>query len=273
MELTGSNRDAHVIGEELQPGKSNYFRGRDPAQWRTNVPTYGRVRYRQVYAGIDLVYYGNQRRLEYDFVVAPGADPKAIRLAFQGAERLFVDPDGNLVLKLQDGHLTLHRPVAYQEINGSRHTVNSAFEMLAANGVGFSLGPYDQSRPLIVDPVIGYSSYLGGGSDETPYAIAVDSAGNAYVTGLTYSASFPTTAGAFQETGIGADAFVTKLNASGSGLVYSTYISGSHIEWGTGIAVDPSGNAFVAGKTFSSDFPTTVGAYEKRRCPAAVMHL
>ena len=275
MKLVGANPAAQVTGLEQLPGKSNYFIGNDPAKWRTNVPTYAKVRYGNVYSGIDLVYYGNQRQLEYDFVVAPGADPRDIRLAIQsrdreGAVALRIDGEGDLVLESEGSELRLHQPVIYQEISGARQRIGGNFVVHGTPGqvhgkpgqvqggrqVGFEVARYDASKPLIIDPVLTYSTYLGGSNGDEGLGIAVDSSGNAYVTGWTSSTNYPTT-NAFQAaTGGLQDAFVTKLNAAGSALVYSTYLGGSGGETGFGIAVDSSGNAYVTGQTQSSNFPT-----------------
>ena len=286
MKLAGANPSPQVSGVEELPGKSNYFIGNDATKWRTNVPTYAKVRYENVYPGIDLVYYGNQRQLEYDFVVAPGADPSTIRLAFpvsnptrdsnpsrdsdgavppranqspdrKGGVALRIDPQGDLLLDPNATDLRLHRPVIYQEINGARQRIAGNFVTNNLNEVGFEVARYDASKPLIIDPVLSYSTYLGGSSSEQGYGIAVDSSGNAYVTGETYSTNFPT-ANAFQPAygGVNSEAFVTKLNATGSALVYSTYLGGSDQDMGRGIAVDSSGNAYVTGSTISTNFPT-----------------
>src|ERR1035441_8986022 len=269
MKLLGANAPASVTGADALPGKSNYFIGSDPNQWRTNVPTYGAVKYAAVYPGIDLVYHGNQRLLEYDFLVAPGADPQAIGIRFQGARKLSVNREGALVIGLGGSEVIEPAPVVYQEIGGQRQTVAGRYVLRGRGRVGFSVAEYDRSQPLVIDPTLVYSTYLGG--SDRANAIAVDASGNAYVTGITWSLNFPTTPGAFQTTLGGAeDAFVTKLNATGSALGYSTYLGGGVCEGvidggsdgGSGIAVDASGNAYVTGTTYSSDFPTTPGAFQ-----------
>src|SRR5258706_347616 len=264
MSLVGAAREPVVTGLDELPGKANYFIGKDRSNWRTNVPTYAKVQYRNVYPGVDLVYYGNQRQLEYDFVVAPGADTKKIALRFRGADKLEIDVEGNLVLRTAGGDIHQHKPVIYQEIDGFRREVAGGYVRKGADRVGFQLAAYDTTRPLIIDPVVlSYSTYLGGGAGDFSNGIAVDAAGNAYVTGFTASSDFPTTAGTFQPNFGGAGgAFVTKLNPTGSALVYSTYLGGSGADWGNGIAVDSGGNAYVTGITFSTDFPTTAGAFQ-----------
>jgi hypothetical protein len=263
MQLQGANARASVTGADALPGKSNYFIGSDPNQWRTNVPTYAAVKYASVYPGIDLVYHGNQRLLEYDFLVAPGADPQAIGIRFQGARKLTVNLEGALVIGLGGSEVIEPAPVVYQEIGGQRQTVAGRYVLRGRGRVGFSVAEYDRSQTLVIDPTLVYSTYLGGSGADGGNAIAVDASGNAYVAGLTLSSDFPSTPGALQTTSGGDyDVFVTKLNAAGSALVYSTYLGGSGYEAAGGIAVDASGNAYVTGETVSTNFPTTPGAFQ-----------
>src|SRR5438876_782482 len=269
MTFAGANPDPRVTGLEELPGKANYFIGNDPANWRTSVPTYAKVRYADLYPRIDLLYYGNQRQLEYDLVVRPGADPTRIVLDIQGADRLQVDAQGDLVLQTTVGPIRQRKPVIYQELDGVRKDIPGGYVLKGEHQVGFKVAAYDASQALVIDPVLSYSTYLGGSGEDRDPAIAVDAAGNAYVTGHTESRNFPTTTGAFQ-TGFGGgamssgqgDAFVTKLNPAGSALVYSTYLGGSGPDDGKGIAVDAAGNAYVTGSTASSNFPTTIGAFQ-----------
>ncbi len=263
MRLEGANARPQMVGLEELSGKSHYFLGNDPAAWRTNIPTYARVSYQEVYRGIDLVYYGNQGRLEFDFVVAPGADPGAIRLRFQGAVGLAIDAQGDLILATAGGDIRLHKPVVHQEVEGGRREIAGAYVLKEGDEVGVDVAVYDTGKPLIIDPVLSYSTYLGGRGADQGLGIAVDASGNAYVTGVTESVNFPTTAGAFQPTLRGfTDVFVTKLNPTGSALVYSTYLGGSGSDFGSGIALDASGNAYVTGSTSSVNFPTTAGAFQ-----------
>lgn len=267
MNLEGAIARPIVSGRDKLPGKSHYFIGRDPADWHVNLPTYARVHYAAVYPGIDLVYYGNQGQLEYDFVVAPGADPRQIDLRFTGAERIEIDDHGTLVLVAAGINIRHQKPFFYQKWGGERRPVAGHFVLKGADRVGFEVAAYDTARPLIIDPVLlKYATYLGGSEDDSGLGIAVDKAGNAYVTGSTSSIDFPTSGGAFQPTRAGSDsttdAFVSKLNANGSGLVYSTYLGGDGNDGSAGIAVDAAGNAYVSGSTTSEDFPTTPGAFQ-----------
>src|SRR6266850_3198159 len=270
MKLVGANPAPKISGVDELPGKTNYFIGNDPKKWRTNVPTYAKVNYQRVYPGVDLVYHGTQGKLEYDFVVAPGADPGVIRLSFEGAERLELGAQGDLVLRTAAGELRQHKPVVYQEVAGARHAVSGSYVSRGQSEVGFEIARYDASQPLIIDPVLSYSTYLGGGNFDEGLGIAVDSAGNAYVAGGTDSTNFPTTPTAFQTTFGGGtcfggpcfDAFVTKLNPTGTARVYSTFLGGGDSDTGNAIALDSSGNAYVTGGTGSADFPTTPGAFQ-----------
>ncbi|TMI08125.1 MAG: hypothetical protein E6H40_12740 [Betaproteobacteria bacterium] len=255
MSVVGAAPKPLVSGLDELPGKANYLIG-NPAKWRTNVPTYAKVHYRAVYPGIDLVYYGNQRQLEYDFVVSPGADPEKIVLGFQGAERLEINAEGELVLHAAGEVIRQRVPVIYQEINGVRTKIEGRYVLKDAHRVGFQVAAYDPSRPLVIDPTLVYATYLGSSGWDYGSGIAVDAAGSAYVTGSTSSADFPT-ANALQAAKAGfQNAFVTKLNPTGSALVYSTYLGGSGGDGGTGIAVDAAGSAYVTGSTSSIDFPT-----------------
>ncbi len=192
VQLVGANAQPQVVGLDQQPGVSNYFIGNDPSQWYTGVANYGKVEYQDVYPGINLVYYGNQQQLEYDWVVAPGADPSVITLGFQGADGMTLDAAGNLVLHTAGGDLVEDAPVVYQESYGVHSAVSGQYVMQGNNQVGFVVGAYDSSKPLIIDPVLSYSTYLGGSNYEEGKGIAVDGSGNAYVTGYTYSTDFPT---------------------------------------------------------------------------------
>jgi hypothetical protein len=279
MQFAGANSEAKITGLEKLPGIVNYFIGNDPKEWQTNIPTYAKVRHKNVYPGVDLVYYGNQHQLEYDFVVRPGADPNLIKLAFQGAEDVRIDAQGDLILQVSGGEVRLLKPNVYQTVNGKKQFIDGRYILQASQNderltnnvernlvavqVGFQVAAYDTSKPLIIDPVLFYSTYLGATGDDFGFSIAVDGSGNAYVTGMTGSIDFPTTLGAFQTTyGGNSDVFVTKLNPTGSGLVYSTYLGGNSADQGNDIAVDAVGNAFLTGYTGSANFPTSAGAFQ-----------
>ena len=255
LAFAGSNQRSPVEGLDLQPGRSNYLLGNDPAKWHTGVPQYARVKYRGVYPGVDLIYYGNQGRLESDYVLAPGADPKQIALRVEGADSLKINSAGDLVLATSAGEVLLHQPFAYQESNGARQEIASNFVQRGPRTIGIQVASYDSARPLIVDPVLVYATYLGGtGTNDRAFGIAVDSQGNAYVTGLTTSTDFPTQGPLPTGSGLNGStqaAFVTKLNATATApLVYSTYLGGSSgMSNGAGIAVDSAGDAFVTGGT------------------------
>ena len=322
MKLIGANSQATVTGLAELPGKSNYFIGNDPKKWRTDVPNYAQVRYQGVYPGIDLVYYGNQGQLEYDFVVAPGADPRAITLdvgaglapptiaavsdrrpavgtpphhpSAQPAAPLRLAANGDLVLRLNGGEIRFHKPVVYQDVDTDmlralaplthryavpplpasgeragvrglaplRHYLDGRYVLMAGNQVSFQVGAFDKAEPLIIDPVLTYSSYLGGSNIDEGDGIAVDGMGNAYLTGLTSSPNFPIVNqipgacnGTCGETGSSSVAFVTKVDAAGNALVYSSFIGGSGGNGGSGIAVDGSGSVYLTGGTGSADFP------------------
>jgi hypothetical protein len=255
MKLRGANPAAEVTGVDELAGTSNYFIGNDPAKWRTGVPTYAKVKYAGIYSGIDLVYYGNQRQLEYDFIVAPGADPRRIAFDVRGAKRILRDARGDLVLKIGQGEIRWHRPVVYQQKDGARQLVAAKYAITDTGRVGFEVAKYDASRSLYIDPLI-YSTYLGGSGYDYGFGVALDSAGNAYVTGWTASTDFPTMNPSQPANGGQYDAFVSKINPTGSALVYSTYLGGSGSDGGQGIAVDAEGNAYITGGTTSTDFPT-----------------
>jgi hypothetical protein len=263
MRLVGGNLKPEIVAGNEVPGVINYYSGSDPKNWHTGVKQYSSVSYRNIYPGVNMVFHGAQRQLEFDFVVSPGAEPKTIGLGFKGTQKLSTDASGNLILASSAGDVVLHKPVAYQEKDGKRELVDAAFQLKSGNQVGLNLGAYDRREELVIDPSLSYSTYLGGTAEDDAYAIAIDGTGNAYVTGQTKSTNFPTAPGAYSSTNKGGfDVFVSKLAANGSSLSYSTYIGGSLDDSGNAIAVDGSGNAYVAGGTNSStDFPTH-GAFQ-----------
>ena len=264
MSVIGANGTARTVGLERAPGVVNYFVGNDPARWRTRISTYSRVRYEDVYAGIDLEYYGDHGELEYDFIARPGADPNTIRLQFDGADNIHVDSTGDLVLAKAGRQFRQRKPYAYQNIAGNKREVSATYRLIGSDRVAFDLGPYDSTRTLVIDPVLVYSTYLGGSNTDQNFAIAVDAAGAAYTTGITNSTDFPTSPAAFDSTFNGGsfDVVVTKVDPSGSFLIYSTYLGADGFDVGYSIAVDPFGSAHIAGWTNSARFPTTVGAFD-----------
>jgi hypothetical protein len=295
MRFAGANPQAEMVGLDKLPGIVNYLLGEDPTKWRTNIPTYQKIEYTDVYPGIDLVYYGNQGQLEYDLVVAPGADPKQIRLAFEGVETIDVDSQGDLLLTVPQSStdtmgatatLRMHKPVVYQrDAHGHKHLLAGTYVLLASQAsphrpipagrhpsdtthVVFQVASYNASQPLIIDPVLSWATYLGGSGLDDGFAIAVDQEGQAYVTGRTFTpgSGFPGTASSLIQSmfsgGTQSDAFVTKINAAGTALIYSTYLGGIGGDEGRGIAVDQAGQAYVTGETSTpgSGFPGTAGS-------------
>jgi len=266
VQLHGAADKPTVAGLEELPDTANYFLGNDPSQWHTGIPTYAQVQYQAVYPGIDMVYHANQGQLEDDFVVGPGVDPSVIRLAVAGAEQVQLDDAGELVVHVPGGQLRQAAPVIYQDGPQGRQVVAGSYVLNDLGEIGFGVSAYDATRPLIIDPVLVYSTFLGGNGDDNGLAIAVDAGGNAYVSGFTEStAGFPGTPGAFQRTFGGgfADAFLTKLNPTGTAVVYSTFLGGNGGDAGAGIAVDAAGNAFVTGLAESTNFPTTPDAFQR----------
>ena len=268
MKLIGANPNTQAAALDVQPGKSNYFIGNDPKLWRTNVPNYSRVQYRDAYPGIDLVYYGNPQQLEYDFVVAPGADPSAIALELTSSDlraSLRFD-NGDLVLGRHGREVRLQKPLIYQErylsTGKTRHIVDGRWVRKNATQVGFEIATYDRSQPLIVDPALTYCTYLGGSLDNSAYNVSADGSGNAYVTGNTTSTDFPTKA-PFQKASAGtSDVFVSKLNSTGTALVYSTYLGGTGQDYAFWVSIDSTRQAHVVGSTGSANFPVTSGVLQ-----------
>lgn len=269
MLLDASEKSA-IAGENQLPGTVNYLIGNDPKKWRTGLPTFGLLRYSDVYPGTDLVYYGSHGRLEFDFQLSPTADPEAIRMRFEGARCLKIDRNGGLTVMTSEGRISFQKPVLYQPTEGDgKDLVAGSFEIIEENTIGFSVAKYDRSRPLIIDPILNYSTYIGPLANAS--SIAVDQNGEAYVTGIAYL-GFPTTPGSYQPVGVkssagntwpgGGKPFVAKFNSTGTALLYSTFLSGSGVDWASGIALDGNGDAFVVGSTSSTDFPITTGALQ-----------
>ncbi len=267
IRLDDANPTARAIGIDELPGRNNYFVGSDRTRWRTDVATFAGVKVRDVYPGIDVIYRGTEGRLEYDFAIAPGADPNRIRLSIDGASRLSIDSNGDVDIETSNGSVVQKAPVIYQISQGAKRIVSGGYVMRDAHTAGFAIGPYDRRLPLVIDPLLSYASYLGGSLIDFGAAITVDSSGEAIITGYTDSADFPITAGAFQPSlfeapGGADDVFISKINAAGTSLLYSTYAGGSDEDEGTAVAVDAAGNAYIAGYTMSPDYPVTVGAFQ-----------
>ncbi len=263
IRFAGANLETRIEALEGLAGKVNFLLGGKREDWQTGVPTYGAILYHDLYPGIDLSYSVAQGRLKSEFRVSPGADPGAIRWQYQGGAAPRMAGDGGLVVAAGGGELREHSPVMYQEKDGRRLPVQGAFRILDGGWAGFAIGAFDRQRPLVIDPVLSYSTYLGGGGLDSVRAIAVDSAGNAYVAGQTDSTDFPVAGAVRPTSGGGVDAFIAKLNVAGNALVYSTYLGGSWDDRAYGIAVDGSGNAYVTGWTYSPNFPTTSGGRQR----------
>lgn len=287
LQWLGAAGDPDATGLNPLPGKSNYLYGNDPKNWHTDIPQYEKVRYANLYPGIDLVYYGNQRQLEYDFIVQPGADPKIIQIGLQGADKLALNDRGDLILHTRGGELVQHKPVIYQEVNGARKAIDGGYVLNEDHRVAFQVASYDKTKPLIIDPVLGYSTYLGGNGFDNAADIAVDNFSNVYIIGTTDSYDLPTRRASYDATcgtdgkcnqqadtlsnWIGArksDVYVIKLHASGTRILYATYIGGSNNDQGVSIALDGSNNAYITGQTSvytdapGGEFPATPGAYD-----------
>jgi hypothetical protein len=269
MRLIGANSDSRAVGVDQLSGKSNYIAGSDPKMWRSGITNFSKVRFEDIYPGIDIVYYGNKRQLEFDLFVRPGSDPSLIAISFDRAEKISVDKKGDLVLSITGEEFRLHKPIVYQEVDGVRNSVSGRYLIKSGNKIGFELGKYDSKKALVIDPVMLYSSRFGSSGLSDSVGIAVDKEGNAYVTGkVSYEGyntapDFPMTPDSYKSSFGGLyDIYVTKLNPSGTEMIYSTYLGGNNYEEVGGIAVDDEGNAYITGYTASPDFPTTPNAYQ-----------
>ncbi|MGD0252081.1 MAG: SBBP repeat-containing protein [Verrucomicrobiota bacterium] len=264
MQFMGANPRAQIRGDAPLSGKVNYLVGNDPAQWHVGVPIFAKVRVEEIYPGIGLVYYGNQQQLEYDFEVAPGADPGAIKIHFDGPDKIAVNAQGEMILTLSGGEIRQPKPVIYQMANGARREISGGYRLLDGHIVAFIVGSYDHNLPLVIDPILSYSTYFGGNYGETAWAVAINTNdGSIYMAGQTFSTQFtnwPVPPGAYQTTNHGGtltgDAFVARFGNLGTNLIYFTYLGGSADDLASSIAVDGQGNAFVTGFTDSPDFPT-----------------
>lgn len=261
MSVVDANAQAELSGVNELTCKSNYFIGNNPKAWKTDIPNYAKVQYKKILPGIDLIYYGKQKQIEYDFIISPYTNPNTIRLDFKGVTDITVDADGELVLNTVAGELRQKKPFAYQTLNGIRIPVDVRYTLTENREIGFELASYDTTKDLVIDPVLAYSTYLGGSDNDTVDGIRVDSSGNVYITGYTSSTDFPNISGS--PIGVVGNLFVTKLNSSGTGLLYSTIIGGNNTERGVDIDIDASGKAYITGDTYSSDFPTTPGVYQR----------
>jgi hypothetical protein len=263
LSFLGTNPDATLEAQKRLSGEVNYLMGDDPAKWQQGLPTHGELLYGGLWPGIDMAVRGEEGgKLKYEFHMQPGSSVEDIRLGYRGAERLSVGTGGELLVQTSLGVVEDAAPVSYQRIGGERVEVESRYKLTGDGGYGFAVGAYDPRYPLVIDPGLDYSTFLGGGDGDRGWDIALRD-GRAYVTGDTSSTDYPTTTGAFDTTynGVG-DAFVTKLNASGSALAYSTFLGGTEFDQGQGIAVDGSGRAYVTGNTSSTDYPTTTDAFD-----------
>jgi hypothetical protein len=272
LEFVGANENPQILGEDRLPWNNNYFIGNDPAQWRTDVPNYGKIRFTEVYRGIDLVYYGNRKRVKYDFVVKPGEDPARILLKydFGGYEgSLAVNNKGELVVKTPVGDMIEEKPYCYQRVNGKEVKVEVGYEVMEDGQYRFRVGEYDGRYDLIIDPELVYSTYLGGDTDEYVSDVAIDKDGYVYITGraviqsIPNTEDFPLSPGSYDTSYNGGtwDVFVTKLNRDGSQIIFSTLIGGNNVDESSSIALDSESNVIIAGKTISEDFPKTEYSY------------
>ena len=264
LTLLGGNPKARGVGLDLRRSTSHYFLGNDPGRWQTGMRNFERVRYESVYPGIDVLYHGHQRDLEFDFEVAPAAEPSIIRLGVSRGMKLRLNRHGDLVVETLQGNLIQRKPVAYQKIGGRRLQIPVRYVIRANNEIVFRLGNYDRGRPLIIDPVLSYSTFLGGALADSGNGIAVDPAGNIYVTGVTYSTNFPVVSPLQSSIRTAPDVFVSKFNPTGTALIYCTYIGSDNLDFANAIAVDASGNAYITGYTAGSNFPT-LNAYQANR--------
>ncbi len=263
MTLWGANPRPRITGLEPLAGRSDYFIGRDPARWRTDIPTYARVKYVDVYPRTDIIFHSSsQQQLEYDFMVEPGGNPATIGLVFAGEKKLSLNSDGNLVIQTAAGELVQYAPQIYQVVEGVRRKVRGGYVLRGKHEIGFQVGSYDRTRQLVIDPSLVYSTFLGGVNNDEVNAIAVDSSGSAYVVGDTASPNFPVTPGSFQTTN--PSSFVAKVNPAGTALIYSTFLGANANDVALSVAVDGGGNAYICGETGSGNFPVTTGAFQTK---------
>ena len=275
VHFDGANPGAEIAGTKQLPGKTNYLIGNDRSKWHTDIPSYEAVRYQGMYPGVDALFYGRDRRLEYDFVVAPGTDPRAIALSISGARKMEIDSHGDVLMSVAGGKVALQKPVIYQEVNGERREIAGNYSISSDRRIRFAVAGYDHTQPLTIDPILDYSTFLGGTGTfgDLATGLALDAAGNAYLVGATTSTDFPQVNAepSTPPTDIAAQgtAFVAELSPDGSALLYSTYLGGSGNgtfgDFGEGIAVDTASpaNVYVTGDTFSPDFPVSTNAIHR----------
>ena len=281
MNFAGANPQPEIRGEGGLAGKINYLTGSNPAQWRTGVPTFSRIQVGGIYPGVDLVYYGNQQRIEFDLTVAAGANPGAIVMHFSGADKISLNPAGELVFHLGQDEIIQPCPVLYQTVNGARHEISGGYKIIGAQEVAFTIGNYDRTRPLVIDPVLAYSTYFGGTLADKAWTVAVDTIdGSVFIAGETLSekaisntknpsdftkGSPFSTPGALQENFGGGkiigDGFVARFDKTGTNLIYLTYLGGDGDDFVASMSVDLAGHAFLTGFTDSSNFPTVNALY------------
>ena len=270
IDLVGANPKPLPKGELPLATRVNYFVGNDPKKWHRNIPTYQQIRYTDVYPGVDLVYYGKNHQLEYDFSLRPGADPSRIQFAVRGADAVRLDSNGNLLLTKADSTLLFQVPQVFEESSGHRQSIPGSYVMRDATHVGFTVAKHDSTKRLVIDPVLVYSTFLGGSNDDYTSGIAVDAAGDAYVAGLTDSSDFPLTPNG-SPSPVYFLLFLAKLDAAGQNLLFVDFFGGSSgNDDVTSIALDSSGNAFVTGATGSSDFPITANAFQTARASSGI---
>jgi len=260
MQFLGANKTTTLTGLGNTQSKSHYFMGNDPTKWKTDITRYGKVRYEALYPGIDLLFYGNQSELEYDFIVAPNIDPDIIRLNFTGAKKLSISNNGDLLIETSAGRVLQKKPIVYQNTlnKQNKKIINSRYVLLDKNTIGFNIGNYDHSQPLIIDPILDYATYIGGSDQDNGTKIAIDSNGYIYITGYTFSSDFPSGA----VLGSNISAFITKLTPDGSSVVFSIYLGGSGTDRGRDIAISDEGDIYIVGETTSTDFPVLASAHQ-----------
>jgi len=262
MQLTEANQGAEIKGMNQLPGFTNYLVGNDPRRWHTHVPNFSHIEYREIYPGIHLVFYGNRDELEFDFIVTPGANPDDIRLSFEGVENMLLDERDNLIVQTSAGKLHLRKPIIYQENHGIRKSISGGFVLDDHHQVRLQVSAFDTQKPLVIDPVLHYSTFLGGEGSDKALDVALDPEGNVIITGYTSSTDFPLQNPVRDDLLGSRDAFVTKFNPTLSSIIYSTYLGGNGEDYATSVASDLDGNAYITGSTQSINFPVTDDAID-----------